>query len=117
MKLIKLNFVEFHKYFLMAFKEQPSQKILNVIPPLKYATYSVGVPFTRRKLQMMELLFQMVYFDSSFLLYLSKDAWSLIVDHVFQHEYCPLYHQAFFKLLLKTFELQDENLLITVIIC
>lgn len=50
MKLIKLNFVEFHKYFLMAFQEQPSIKTKEVIGTIKYPTYEIAVPFSRRKL-------------------------------------------------------------------
>ncbi|CDW82096.1 UNKNOWN [Stylonychia lemnae] len=117
LKLIKLNFVEFQKYLLVAFKEQPNPKILPKIAPMKYQTYDIMNPFSRRKIQMIEFLLQVVNFDSTFLLYLSKDAWSQIVDHVFQHEYCPVYHQTFFKLLLKVMELRDENLLVTVIVC
>lgn len=35
LKLIKLNFVEFHKYLLMAFKEEPSPKVLPLLVPIK----------------------------------------------------------------------------------
>lgn len=66
---------------------------------------------------MVEFLLEIVNFDQQYLLYLSKDAWSLIVDHVFMHIYSPIYHQKFFKLFLKIVELRDENLLVTVVIC
>lgn len=36
-KLIKLDFIEFHKYFVLAFKENPSAKVLQKIgAPIKY---------------------------------------------------------------------------------
>eukprot|EP00347_Sterkiella_histriomuscorum_P002617 403367450 len=117
LRQIKLNFVEFQKYFLSAFREQPSQKILSRIAPMKYQTYEVQAPFSLRKIQMIDMLLEFVNFDMTFLLYLTKDSWSLIVDHFFQNEFCPMYHQLFFKLLLKVFELRDENLLITAVIC
>ena len=90
MKLLKLNFIEFHKYFSMIFKEQPPSA--PKYGPIKYPTYEVLIPFSRRKLQIMEILVEIIHFDDSFLQYLSKEVWSLIVDHLFMHEFCPLYH-------------------------
>ena len=66
---------------------------------------------------MMDLYLGIVNFDPTYLLYMSKDAWAYLVDHVFSHEFSPLYHQIFLRLLLKVIELKDENLYVTVIIC
>jgi len=66
---------------------------------------------------MVEFLQELIRYEPSFMLYVSKETWSLIVDHLFDHPYCALYHQSFFKLLLDMFRFRDENLYITVVIC
>mmetsp|Transcript_39881 Transcript_39881/g.38433 ORF Transcript_39881/g.38433 Transcript_39881/m.38433 type:complete len:100 (+) Transcript_39881:1336-1635(+) len=56
-KLIKLNFVEFHKHLLLSFKETPPNKV--ELPILKLpGGVQVPVPMTRRKLFMVEFLIE-----------------------------------------------------------
>ena len=41
---------------------------------------------------MMDIYLGIVNYDSTYLLYMSKDAWAYIVDHVFINEFSSIYH-------------------------
>ena len=48
-------------------------------------------PFSRKKLQMVELLYSMAIFDPNFLSFIAKEAWALMLDDLFEHIHNSIY--------------------------
>jgi hypothetical protein len=66
---------------------------------------------------MLEFLLEIVKADLNFLQYFNRDIWAILIESVFRHKHCTMFHNMVLKLLLQIFSYRNESLMINVIIC